>query len=154
MENTGSHYFTYDYDVKYTYNQNGKVSGLPRRTANEAKLRGRKFYWHSMVNESLPKDPNKEMEKRIRPIKPEKRFLFKVAFDRVTADELKKLKFALTLAFGGEKVYAHKLGHGKPIGYGSVKISVDDISAYVVDDDWHIVNGGLPEMNWTPNKTT
>ena len=48
-----------------------------------------------------------------------------VYFDRITRAQLEELAFVLTL---GENTPAsprlHKIGHGKPVGYGSCKITL------------------------------
>ena len=149
MEDAGGAYFTYDYRVdSYRHTPAPRLSIKP-------KLRGRKFYWHSQAQRDAQKDnKNVKMTKTIRPVSAGKVFKFSVAFDRVTADELAKLKFALTLAFDNKSDdYAHKLGHGKPIGFGSVKITVGKPSAYEVNADFELVPVDLPDLTWKPEST-
>jgi hypothetical protein len=70
-------------------------------------------------------------------VKPGAVFSFEVYFDHVTDSELKQLIWILT--FGENDPagkFCHKLGHGKPLGLGSVKICVDEIRLRsVVCDD-------------------
>ncbi|GHS92429.1 hypothetical protein AGMMS50276_00290 [Synergistales bacterium] len=153
LQDTGAAAFNYDYDINYTYKTNGKVDNTTR-TPNVPKLRGRKFYWHSTRQEEAADNANVKMAKQIHPVKAGEKFTFFVNFDRVTADELSKLKLALTLAFGDEKEYTHKLGHAKPIGYGSVKIGVGKIRAYDLDSEFNLTSTEQPIAEWTPKSTT
>lgn len=88
-------------------------------------LRGRKFYFHS-----APKS-EEELGKRSIATKPalkDSEFTFKLYFDKISKKELKQLLWVLTLGendINGK--YMHKIGVGRPVGYGSVKIVVDDI---------------------------
>lgn len=92
---------------------------------------GRKFYWHQKINKApgikLTEADNRKEEfsdrnVAIRPLKKGIKFSFKVYFNDITEDELKKLMWVLEI--GGSKDHAHKIGMGKPIGLGSVQISV------------------------------
>ncbi|MBQ9199636.1 MAG: TIGR03986 family CRISPR-associated RAMP protein [Lachnospiraceae bacterium] len=107
-------------------------------------IAGRKFYWHhkgkvitSHDQKALDaakdaKDKGKDIfsssDNYIELVKAGEKFSFTVYFDDITEEQLKKLVFALNF---GENVVdstlCHKIGHGKPIGLGSVKITVDDI---------------------------
>jgi CRISPR-associated protein (TIGR03986 family) len=135
-------YFTYDYKVGYS-------GGRTTRTPISPRLRGRKFYWHSSKPVANPETPfNAALQIKARAVKPHMRFKFSIAFDRVTMGELQKLKFALELTFGKDSntVYAHKMGHGKPVGYGSVKIAADKIFAYELDGCLTLTERELSEV--------
>jgi CRISPR-associated protein (TIGR03986 family) len=157
MEDPGFAMFNYDYGVNYTYRHNGSVSGKQLSPITNPRLRGRKFYWHSATQQDAPAGTNVNMTQEIRPVKHGISFTFTVAFDRVTEDELRKLKFALELAFNGEsEKYAHKLGHGKPIGYGSVRIRADKVIIYEVCEDLRLTElpaGKIPDLLWRPKET-
>ncbi|MDI6781990.1 MAG: TIGR03986 family CRISPR-associated RAMP protein [bacterium] len=56
---------------------------------------------------------------RIRPVKPETEFNFRIRFENLSEKELGALLFALKLPEG----CAHKIGMGKPLGLGSVEIT-------------------------------
>lgn len=109
-------------------------------------IAGRKFYWHAPQNVITKDDDfakeHPKMATRIQLVKKGAEFTFSVFYDRITEDQLKKLVFALDLGenFAGSS-RCHKLGHGKPVGLGSVKITVDSITkrsfengAYSVSD--------------------
>jgi hypothetical protein len=150
----------YNYDYKSSYNGNARRMIPTSLSDNEVRLRGRKFYWH---HRNLPKTAGEkdrpDLYLIVRPVKAEKTFEFTVAFERLTADELSKLRYALELE---EKHYektnkqAHKLGHGKPIGYGSVQIGVDEKKSkiYSVNENLEITgvdlkDAGLPDKVWS-----
>lgn len=121
-------YWTYDYKC---VKEQGEVirKSLPDYLPM---IRGRKFYWH---NDNWKKcaDKNKlehVMQQRIRPIKAcdsatgEGQFCLRVYFDKISRKELERLCWSLDFSDSG---CAHKLGRGKPFGFGSVKIHIDDL---------------------------
>ena len=62
------------------------------------------------------------------------RFGFSVYFNGITENELKTLVWALTLGDAdGTTSRLHKLGHGRPLGLGSVKLTVDSIAKRTTD---------------------
>jgi hypothetical protein len=55
-------------------------------------------------------------------------FEFELFFSKVTKDELKKLIFSLNFGENNDDgKFWHKIGNGKPLGFGSAKIVVDKI---------------------------
>ena len=91
-------------------------------------IRGRKFYWHQQ-SQTPPIDPDKASERNVavRPLKKDEnnKFHFKVYFNDITSEELRKLIWVLEI--GGNPDNAHKIGMGKPLGLGSVKISIEKV---------------------------
>lgn len=132
-------YWTYDY----------KLQGENRSPLQDKplRLRGRKFYWHSSeawkkyLNRQ-PVPPNK-MRQKIRPLRESLTFQFRVYFEHITEEELNRLYWALTFqdprgakeqAEDKEKtIWAHKMGRGKPLGFGSVHIGVEKIYIRKID---------------------
>lgn len=112
----GYHSWTYDY-VKLE-------KELKPLQNKELKLRGRKFHWHSAEPKKLANTNVTKMGQRLRAVKEGVQFTFRVYFDRITKDELAELHWALTF---GDPACAHKLGRGKPLGYGSGRISVTEV---------------------------
>lgn len=116
----------------------------------DVQLRGRKMYFH---NPAAAQDPSvyTRPDKRNEPaltnmnssvqLVTSGKFFFKVYFDNITEDELKTLIMSLTL---GENQpdgnLAHKIGHGKPLGLGSVKICVDKASVRRISDKSYTVD--------------
>lgn len=134
--------------------------GSPR---SQAEPRGYKQYWHQPWVQSvddLRAEPEKVTEQakkqytQIKPVKPEVRFKFSVQFENLNEMELGALLWALTLPTDSGEC-CHRLGMGKPLGLGSVKITVsgvecdDRIKRY--ETTW-AKNGGwsCPQMNSAP----
>ncbi len=72
----------------------------------------------------MNKGDTTERNVHVRPLK-KGAFSFKVYFNNITEAELKTLIWVLEI--GGSSEHAHKIGMGKPLGLGSVQISVGDI---------------------------
>ncbi len=92
-----------------------------------AKLSGYKLYWHrnTMVRDKHHWSEGEKIEDRqhtiICPINPNKRFKGRIRFENLSAVELGAILFVLNLP----EQCRHKLGMGKPLGLGSVKIIPD-----------------------------
>ena len=122
-------YWNFDYyGVKssYTYHKDGEnhtVSFTDYRDLPEATPRGRKMYWHGKPQTSSEKSKQNATMEAIE----SGSFAFRISFDRITRAQLGDLLWCVTLGDNKEKSkYLHKLGHGKPVGYGSVKLFVDN----------------------------
>ncbi|MGN0599697.1 MAG: RAMP superfamily CRISPR-associated protein [Oscillospiraceae bacterium] len=90
------------------------------------KLNGRKFYFHHKGSYSTEEKSQRNITTEL--VDKGAEFSFDVFFDKLTEDELKR--FVWTLAIGENSAdghQMHKLGHGKPLGLGSVKITVDSV---------------------------
>lgn len=100
-------------------------------------IRGRKFYWHGVhrvsrdklygkcPTEWRDKDSDSKLTRRVavRPLKEGVKFKFRVYYDRISEKELQTLLWVLTVGGNDNSVErGHKLGMGKPLGLGSVKI--------------------------------
>ncbi len=93
----------------------------------DAVIRGRKYYWHipkaaknaEIYTDKIATNRNSTMEL----INTGNEFQFSVYYDSITEDQLRVLKYVLSLE---DDKHMHKLGHGKPLGLGSVKIQVLD----------------------------
>lgn len=106
------------------YNKN-----VPGYDDSKREIRGRKFYWHSKNFAELNSNVAKtERNSTVQVAEPKAEFEFKVYFDSITKDELNMLIYSLNF---GENIQdgnmCHKIGHGKPIGLGSIKIYVSEI---------------------------
>lgn len=107
-------------------------------------ISGRKFYWHHKGVQIINDDPKSvEIAEKARRegkdnfsskgscfelVKSGQSFVFTIYFDGITKEQLQKLLFALN--FGENSIdseLCHKIGHGKPVGLGSVKIVVDKV---------------------------
>ncbi len=114
-------------------------------------ISGRKFYWHNSVKKivdsySVSRDSEKKnLNVTVRPLKKSdkksNKFKFKVYFDEIDETELKRLVFSLN--FGdNENNVCHKIGKGKPLGLGSVKIMVHKVftRSFDIDKDGHSIS--------------
>lgn len=141
--------WTYDYAAKWSGNRKIKIKGF------EPKLRGRKFYWHHREGLTMKNNKCNKMNVTIRPVKKGVKFEFKVFFERITKDELNKLVWVLNLGDNsGKSNYCHKMGMGKPLGLGSVKIVVNSVKQRIIDLDtldnvyrYEDIETDLPKFN-------
>ncbi len=95
------------------------------KQSDQTVIRGHKLYWHqngdmSAIEETDRNKTDKfyKQYSRIQPVKPGVAFSFKIHFENLSQVELGTLLWALDLPAG----HHHKLGMGKPLGMGSVKI--------------------------------
>jgi CRISPR-associated protein (TIGR03986 family) len=149
---SATEFYTEDYRNKFKiWNYDYGISHGDKRGGGKAehfvpKLRGRKFYWHSKELTPHGKEDRADLTAKVRAVKPGKSFKFEIAFDRLTKEELDTLLWTLTFGDNGgsapaasgsspEPCRAHKLGHGKPIGYGSVIYRVVKTAVYTLKDD-------------------
>lgn len=95
---------------------------------SDAHIRGYKLYWHRDVNgqpdvwQETEKEATakpKQYLKMIRPVKKGTKFEGQIRFENLSGSELGALLFVLDLP----EYHYHKLGMGKPLGLGSVKIA-------------------------------
>lgn len=119
--------WNYDYYTTYRkiYNrQNNKSEIEFLRHKYDVELAGRKVYWNSKFKiEELDKG---KMNSSVTPVNKGK-FNFDVYFEDLTQAELEELLFCLELKDCSEKNNTvHKIGAGKPIGMGQVKITVKE----------------------------
>ena len=88
-------------------------------------IRGRKLYYH----QKSIKPPKGSSNVTVQPIN-NAVFEFDVTYQNLTDPELSLLLYALTL----EPAVCHKLGMGKPVGLGSVKIEIIEIKIVPVKE--------------------
>ena len=123
---------TWSYDYKTTdYSRIGNKD-IPKRERAKIKIKGRKFYLHNLkVNgdESIYTTNEKaNYNSTMELVKKDIAFGFEVYFENITDSQLKNLVSVLTLRENDiDGKMCHKLGHGKPLGLGSVKIFVDSV---------------------------
>ena len=107
-------------------------------------LAGRKFYWHNLNNPITHDDEfakaRPKMASKMQLMKKNRHFTFSVFFDNITDEQLKKLVFALNFGKNNGTSHGHKIGHGKPLGLGSVNIKVDRIVRRVYDGEVYSVD--------------
>ncbi len=89
-------------------------------TPTGREIRGRKFYYHhppGAVKTRLAKDGQ---NKTVEAARPGASFTFEIEYTNLTESELALLLYAVAL----EPKMRHKLGMGKPVGLGSVRIEI------------------------------
>lgn len=102
-----------------------KLDELETYDSPGARLRGRKYYWHCKSVRLCP-DHLKNKSKivsRLHPLAAKSEARFTIRVDGVSGVELGALLTALELPQG----HAHKLGLGKALGLGSVRLEVEDV---------------------------
>lgn len=115
-------------------------------------IKGRKMYWHHpfIMKKVLKTNRNSSISL----IDKDNCFIFKVFFNNITQEQLKELKWSLTFGDNSNMDLCHKMGHGKPLGLGSVKIMIkkqvirDDSVEYVLSPDETVRIDDVP-MNET-----
>ena len=93
-------------------------------------IRGRKFYWHSKPKyKKLQKLSGDKIDAKMEGIgKNEGSFQFQVYFEKLSREQVLELAVLLCLGENQQQGnYCFKLGHGKPLGFGSAKIVVDKL---------------------------
>ena len=115
--------WNYDYYTTYTKlggeNQTIRYPYIPE-------ISGRKVYWNR--NFTFAGAPKTKMNTSVTPIE-KGQFTFEVYFDKLTEKELEQLLFCLELKDSDlENPTVHKIGTGKPIGMGQVKVLVNEIN--------------------------
>ena len=113
-------FWTYDY----------YVSSQKEIIPYVAEVSGRKFYWHQ-IGVKLPKNVEKTNQNMtVRPVREGIVFRGKVYFQGITERELQQLIWLLQAGEEGDihkKSHGYKLGAAKPLGLGSIAVSVDDV---------------------------
>lgn len=88
-------------------------------------IRGRKYYWHHIPNPSIAYSASKnQLNSTVEAIDSGAKFTGTVYFDQIKKEQLNLLLWSINLGGDNEKL-CHKIGHGKPLGFGSIKIKVE-----------------------------
>lgn len=113
--------------------------------SQEYEIRGRKFYWHNQSkNYYRPDKPNERTNRNatmdlIMPGTCGPDFRFQVYYDRISTKQLEELVWVLTVGENrADSTLCHKLGHGKAIGLGSVKICVEKAVERIYADGYQV----------------
>ncbi|MBQ8012094.1 MAG: TIGR03986 family CRISPR-associated RAMP protein [Ruminococcus sp.] len=138
-------YWNYDfYKLKiYDSKKKKEVWSYQELQKTDISLNGRKFYYHHpqcsgtkhyALDPKLIDAKKSERVVTVRPLAGEEsnRFTFDVYFEHITENELQKLLMVLSL-FGNDSSHLYKLGMGKPLGLGSVKICVETVLLRTID---------------------
>lgn len=131
--------------------QFGKQPNDPESLENydsvDAKLRGRKCYWHHKVDEDyFPEVPSAKVASILHPFSEGASAEFTIYLDRLTDLELGALLAAVELPDG----HAHKLGMGKSLGFGSVRVEIIESRVWDVWQKYSSLARRLGEEAITP----
>lgn len=129
-------YWNYDY-----YGVREKIQtkkGMIERTRYQdlesATPRGRKFYWHGQITPD--RNQKDRMNQTMEAAPAGTQFAFRIYFDRVNSGQLQDLIWLVCLGENqSDGKYQYKLGHAKPLGYGSVKMVVKDCVIRTLRED-------------------
>lgn len=139
-------YWTYDYKitsykkeiVKKDKNGRQQTQTIPQREKCDVIIRGRKYYLHNpnlkptdyMTTDRTNRNSTMELCDR------KSQFTFDIFFEKITEEQLRELIWTITIGENNEdSLQMHKLGHGKPLGLGSVKLVVDAVQIRSFDAD-------------------
>lgn len=135
-------FWTSDYKIKGT-SKEGRVP----INSSDLSLRGRKFYWHHegwkvQKNNYFDKNiHNKEMVQWVHPISVDgPMYEFRIYFEKLTVKELNELLWTIDYQ---DKQCAHKIGRGKPLGFGSIQLQVQNVQKREINLDtgeWELNN--------------
>ncbi len=108
------------------------ASGIPNSYDDPmVEIAGRKFYWHNMEaakdSRIYAAGEKNQMNNTLELVMPGAEFSFEVYYDGITQEQLQKLMWCIH--FGENKKDGNlcgRLGHGKPLGLGSVKMVIEE----------------------------
>ncbi|MBR3314564.1 MAG: TIGR03986 family CRISPR-associated RAMP protein [Atopobiaceae bacterium] len=136
------------------YLRNAKYPHTFTPESEGTELAGRKAYWHhqDQLQWGEPKETvsGEQLTRRMEVLDAQSTFEFDVYLDGITKEQLNSLLWALTFGqyWTGSDDCWHLIGHGKPVGLGSVRIAVDGIQTRTVDmQGYHV----LDEASWKMN---
>lgn len=123
------HYLVQERNKNYSPDDKNLLAHYGTPSPNETVIRGSKMYWHKndisledIKANQMDEDKTKKQNTSIKPVNTKVTFSFRIYFDNLCKDELGALLWVLTLPGEEGKQYRHKLGMGKPLGMGTVKI--------------------------------
>lgn len=103
-----------------------RLSDYTAPTPGETVIRGHKIYWHKgevtldKIRETKELKKKDTQHTRIQPLKPGIKFQFRINFENLSHVELGALLWVLDIA--SDEQYRLKIGMGKPLGMGAVRI--------------------------------
>jgi CRISPR-associated protein (TIGR03986 family) len=128
----------------YLLDKQGEPNPTVNYDTDNAQIRGRKFYRHQgkLVLEEYTGKESDQNRTVHGALKPGAMFEFTLDFENLAPFELGALLFALEL----EEELFHRLGYAKPLGFGSVKITVKSLKTV----DWNDRLSSLdPDAGWS-----
>lgn len=142
-------YWTYDYKcVKKPNSRDRIVLNVEER---QPALRGRKFYWHSETWKKCRDRTfnNSKMRRRICPlaaVQGKPLFEFRVYFENLALQDMQKLCWALDF---NDKNCAQKIGGVRPLGFGRVRIGIEEAVMRRIDKE---TGGRKTDLIWKTSR--
>jgi len=135
----------------YLLNPDGQPDASVTYDTKGARLRGRKFYRHQPnPAEYKSSDLSDQNRTVLGALKPGTTFTFTLDFENLAPLELGPLLYALEL----EEGMFHRLGYAKPLGFGSVKVTI--MSVQTIDWETRLqsldLDAGWQTIDWVPHK--
>ncbi|MCI0626820.1 MAG: TIGR03986 family CRISPR-associated RAMP protein [Acidobacteria bacterium] len=147
---TFQHYLTQEAGRGHDPDNKASLSHYATPTG-ETQIRGHKMYWHKGKKpdiEATPKEKEHESQlTRMIPVKVGVKFAFRLRFENLSAEELGALLWVLTLPGESSQTYRHKIGMGKPLGMGSVAITIKNNQLHNRRDRYTQLFGGSGEWH-------
>lgn len=131
-------FWTYEYWI----DKSGKIHLYD--DVHKLELNGRKFYWHSSKLAPAAQEKT-ERNITVRPLKSKVEFKGRVFFENISKAELNKLVWLINCGEKtnlSQKAHGYKLGHAKPLGYGSIAVAVDSVKVRSISVENHRINIG------------
>lgn len=137
-------FWTYDY---YIDNKGTAHAYVPE-------INGRKFYWHQPEMKMVSTEPD-NLNSTVRPLREGVEFTGEIYFDHINGKELRELIYAIDAGDADpveSKRHCYKLGHGKPLGYGSIALHVDavELREITLDEEAGTIRYAMKEVTMEP----
>lgn len=108
--------------TSFQFYLNTDEKGKPHHWEDNTDIRGYKFYWHRNIDwRAREKSDNENMNNIIAPVKAHNHFKGRICFNNLDVIELGALSYVISLC--EENNICYKIGMGKPIGMGSIKVT-------------------------------
>lgn len=149
---------TFQHYLVQTSHEQKNLKHYASTPCEETIIRGHKLYWHKGLNPEIKHpDPTKTSDTQttqIKPIKTGVTFTFTIDFENLTDVELGALLWVLDK---GQRKYRLKLGMGKPLGMGAVKIESqlylsqrkDRYQTLFAQDNWCLADNLDPDPDYS-----
>ncbi|MCL2159684.1 MAG: TIGR03986 family CRISPR-associated RAMP protein, partial [Oscillospiraceae bacterium] len=112
----------------YMINEQDSLKSAFDIEKKDVTIRGRKFYLHHDKVSYEKIEPSK-LNCTIRPLlkKENAKFCFDVFFDKISEKELQQILTVLSNGNNNAENLCHKIGKAKPLGFGSIKVKVNEV---------------------------
>lgn len=106
---------------------------------SNVEIAGRKFYWHDRKaatdSSRYEASERNQMNSTMELVMPGAQFVFDLYYDGITSRQLRKIMWCIHLGENEENGnLCYKIGHGKPLGLGSVKLVIEENVERIFED--------------------